>query len=86
MPLGGDILAAVLGQAKLLVFKDVPLLNRNSLNCANSDPRQLTECAISVEQAQSDVKEATEMLDVQLDKLLLGSQSTEVCQGFRHVP
>lgn len=49
--------------AKLLVFKDVPLLNHNSVNCANSDPGQFTGCSISKEQATVDVKDTNDMLD-----------------------
>jgi len=48
--------------AKLLVFKDVPLLNHNSLNCANSDPGEFTGCSISKEQATVDVKDTNDML------------------------
>eukprot|EP00434_Breviolum_minutum_P019100 symbB.v1.2.016836.t2/scaffold1278.1/size127201/5 len=48
--------------AKLLVFKDVPILKYNSLNCAKSDPGEVTGCSISKEQATAYVKDTNDML------------------------
>eukprot|EP00439_Symbiodinium_sp_Y106_P046317 s315_g5.t3 len=48
--------------ARLLVFKDVPLLNDDSLNCANSDPWKQSQCSISAPQALADVEDTKKML------------------------
>jgi len=49
--------------ARFILFRDVPLLNDASLNCANSDPWQKSKCSISTKQAEIDVKATTDMLE-----------------------